>query len=60
MTCFNMLTLSALLSADNADVSRQMEEAETRVTQLARFKTLLQTQVEDLKKQLDEEVKVCV
>lgn len=37
-----------------------MEEAETRATQLSRSKSLLQTQVEDLKKQLDEEVKVCV
>lgn len=37
-----------------------MEEAETRVSQLTRSKTLLQSQVEELKKQLDEEVKVCV
>ena len=45
-------------AADNADVSRQMEEAESRASQLSRSKTLLQSQLEELKKQLDEEVKV--
>lgn len=57
-----MLLISALrvLSADNADVSRQMEEAEGRASQLSRSKTLLQSQLEELKKQLDEEVKVSV
>lgn len=49
-----------VLSADNADVGRQMEEAESRACQLSRSKTLLQSQLEDLKKQLDEEVKVSV
>lgn len=49
-----------VLPADNADMSRQMDEAETRASQLTRSKAALQTQVEDLKKQLDEEVKVCV
>lgn len=47
-------------AADNADVSRQMEEAESRASQLSRSKTLLQSQLEELKKQLDEEVKVSV
>lgn len=46
--------------ADNADVGRQMEEAESRASQLSRSKTLLQSQLEELKKQLDEEVKVGV
>jgi len=45
-------------SADNADVSRQMEEAETRAGQLSRSRALLQSQLEELKKHLDEEVKV--
>lgn len=36
----------------------QMEEAESRGSQLSRSKTLLQSQVEELKKTLDEEVKV--
>lgn len=49
-----------VLSADNADVGRQMEEAESRASQLSRSKTLLQSQLEELKKQLDEEVKVSV
>lgn len=44
--------------ADNADFSRLMEEAESRAGQLTRSKSLLQSQVEELKKQLDEEVKV--
>jgi len=48
------------MSADNVDVSRQMEEAESRASQLTRSKTLLQSQAEELKKQLDEEVKVGV
>lgn len=51
------MSLCSLL-ADNADVSRQMEEAESRASQLSRSKALLQSQLEDLKKQLDEEAKV--
>lgn len=47
-----------LPSADNADLGRQMEETESRAGQLSRSKALLQSQVEELKKQLDEEVKV--
>lgn len=47
-----------VVSADNADVSRQMEEAESKASQLTRSKSVLQTQLEELKKQLDEEVKV--
>lgn len=35
-----------------------MEEAESRAIQLRSSRTLLQTQLEELKKQLDEEVKV--
>lgn len=35
-----------------------MEETEGRASQLSRSKALLQSQVEELKKQLDEEVKV--
>lgn len=35
-----------------------MEEAESRASQLTRSKTLLQTQLEELKKHLDEELKV--
>lgn len=49
-----------VLSADNADMARQMEEAESRGSQLSRSKTHLQSQMEELKKSLDEEVKVCV
>lgn len=37
-----------------------MEEAESRASQLTRSKMLLQSQLEELKKQLDEEVKVSV
>lgn len=46
--------------ADNADMARQMEEADSRGSQLSRSKTLLQSQLEELKKSLDEEVKVSV
>ncbi len=54
------ITRVLVCSADNADVGRQMEEAESRASQLNRSKTLLQSQLEELKKQLDEEVKVSV
>lgn len=37
-----------------------MEEAESKVSQLSRTKMLLQAQVEELKKQLEEELKVSV
>lgn len=49
-----------VLSADNSDMARQMEEAESRGSQLSRSKSLLQSQLEELKKSLDEEVKVSV
>lgn len=41
-------------------MARQMEEAESRGSQLSRSKTVLQSQLEELKKSLDEEVKVSV
>lgn len=41
-------------------MARQMEEAESRACQLSRSKTVLQSQLEELKKILDEEVKVRV
>lgn len=37
-----------------------MEEADSRASQLTRSKSLLQAQLEELKKHLDEEVKVGV
>lgn len=55
-----IIRVLCVLPADNADVGRQMEEAESRAGQLSRSKTLLQSQLEELKKQLDEEVKVSV
>lgn len=39
-------------------MGRQMEETESRAGQLTRSKAQLQSQVDELKKQLDEEVKV--
>ena len=58
MLQFAVIGVLVCPAADNADVSRQMEEAESRASQLSRSKTLLQSQLEELKKQLDEEVKV--
>lgn len=61
--CYSVSIIGVLLRpvvADNADVGRQMEEAESRASQLSRSKTLLQSQLDELKKQLDEEVKVGV
>lgn len=39
-------------------MGRQMEETESRAGQLSRSKAQLQSQADELKKQLDEEVKV--
>lgn len=44
--------------ADNTDLARQLEEAESRASQVCRSKTLIVTQHEDIKKQMDEELKV--
>lgn len=47
-------------AAENNELVRQMEEVENKGSHLSRTKTLLMSQHEDLKKQFDEEVKVCV
>lgn len=46
-------------TAENNELVRQMEEVENKGSHLSRTKTLLMSQHEDLKKQFDEEVKVC-
>ena len=45
-------------TAENNELSRQLEDAENKCSQMSRSKTLLLTQHEELKKQFDEEVKV--
>ncbi|KAJ8374881.1 hypothetical protein SKAU_G00054610 [Synaphobranchus kaupii] len=47
----------AKLQTENGELSRQMEEKESLVTQLTRGKLSYTQQVEDLKRQLEEEIK---
>lgn len=46
-------------AAENNELTRQMEEMESKGSHLSRSKALLISQHEELKKQFDEEVKVC-
>ncbi|XP_060940854.1 myosin-7-like isoform X1 [Limanda limanda] len=50
-------THRAKLQAENDELSRQMEEKESLVSQLTRGKNSYNQQLEDLKRQLEEEVK---
>ncbi|KAJ6659797.1 hypothetical protein lerEdw1_018513 [Lerista edwardsae] len=45
------------LQAENSELSRENEENQTRLNQVLRVKTTLASQVEDFKRQLDEESK---
>ena len=47
------------LAAENAELSRQLEDAESQVAQLTKLKTSLQTQLEEAKRTADEESRVC-
>lgn len=46
------------LSIENSDLLRQLEEAESQVSQLAKIKISLTTQLEDTKRLADEEGRV--
>lgn len=46
-------------AAENNELTRQMEEMDNKGSNLSRTKALLMSQHEELKKQFDEEVKVC-
>ncbi|XP_062338187.1 myosin-7-like [Osmerus eperlanus] len=50
-------TQRAKLLSENGELSRQVEEKESLISQLTRGKTSYSQQLEDLKRQLDEEVK---
>lgn len=43
------------LAIENADLGRQLEDAECQVSQLSKLKTSLATQLEDTKRLADEE-----
>lgn len=46
------------LSVENADLLRQLEEAESQVSQLSKLKVALAAQLEDAKRLCDEESRV--
>lgn len=46
------------LSIENSDLLRQLEEAESQVSQLSKIKLSLTTQLEDTKRLADEESRV--
>lgn len=46
------------LSIENSDLLRQLEEAESQVSQLSKIKISLTTQLEDTKRLADEEARV--
>lgn len=48
------------LSIENSDLLRQLEEAESQVSQLSKIKISLTTQLEDTKRLADEEGRVCI
>lgn len=48
------------LSIENSDLLRQLEEAESQVSQLSKIKVSLTTQLEDTKRLADEEARVCI
>jgi cell division septum initiation protein DivIVA len=46
------------LAAENSELQRQLEEAESQVAQLGKLKTSLQTQLDEAKRTADEESRV--
>lgn len=46
------------MSIENSDLLRQLEEAESQVSQLSKIKVSLTTQLEDTKRLADEEARV--
>lgn len=44
--------------AENNDLSRDLEDAQSKLTQVSRLKASLMTQIDELKRQVDEENKV--
>ncbi|KAM9583763.1 LOW QUALITY PROTEIN: uncharacterized protein MYH16 [Trichechus inunguis] len=57
----NQVEINAInrLQAENSEVSREYEESQSRLNQTLRIKTSLTSQVDDYKRQLDEESKSC-
>lgn len=44
--------------AENNDLSRELEDVQSKLTQLTRLKVSLTSQIDELKRQVDEENKV--
>ena len=47
------------LQIENSDLLRQLEDAESQISQLSKLKISLTTQLEDTKRMADEEARVC-
>lgn len=48
------------LTVENQELTRQLEEAESQVSQLSKLKMSLSTQLEDSKRSADEEARVSI
>ena len=48
------------MQAENADLTRQLEEAEHRVSQLSKDKSSLSTQFEEARRGLEDETRVSI
>lgn len=48
----------SLSPAENGDLSRDLSEAQSKLNQITRLRSTLVTQVDELKRQLEEESKV--
>ena len=57
--CFyQTVHLHSHFSAESIDLSRELEEAQSKLSQLARVKFTMTSLTDELKRQLDEETKV--
>lgn len=55
-----VLILSLLCVAENNDLSRDLEDVQSKLNQVTKLKASLTLQIDDLKRQVDEENKVQV
>ena len=58
MIWVRLLSFVCVCVAENNDLSRELEDAQSKLTQLTRLKTSLTSQIDELKRQVDEENKV--
>lgn len=56
--CDDLVLSSQLCVAENNDLSRELEDVQSKLTQVTRLKASLASQIDELKRQVDEENKV--